>query len=542
MSANIDQLIDTLAFGKAKPQSGPCLGLYLSPEMLYIAETRPGKGGAITVDHLVRIPIPPDSKAAATGTMTMSTDFLADPAKIGGLIRQSMSQIRWNSKNVVVTLSHHLGLLRYFPMPPMERRFLATSVPIEAKKYIPIPFDALAHDFQAEMMPPDAAGKPRLGVLIAVTQNKNLANISGLLTSLGLNLVGLEVAPCSVLRLWQAVEPAKGPAPFVQAHFDGGNVRIMICDRGLPVFFREVFMGATASLSDQRKVDMTGCLSFAQKQLGMTGITKIKLSGTPATLGPWKEAFATETGVPVEIQDTAKLLSIKGGDWGGYAAIGASTRASAASAVTIDLATTDRVGVDERQVARDILIAGAALSIFIALVGIFQLTTYSQRAKELNKYIVAPDVKAALQGLRPADIDLKLVEMKDQLARLQGITGSKRQTLSTVLRQVVELMPDNMWLTKIVVLNPLANDKAVLELNLSGRIRGATGAEEQDTAFQFKEILIKDSSLGAAFNVQMSLQGKAASPEVAGAGLDPEALARKQESRTEFVIELKGKR
>ena len=530
MSANIDQLIDTLAFGKGKPQSGPCLGLYLSPEMLYIAETRPGKGGAITVDHLVRIPIPPDSKAAATGTMTMSTDFLADPAKIAGLIRQSMSQIRWNSKNVVVTLSHHLGLLRYFPMPPMDRRFLATSVPIEAKKYIPIPFDALAHDFQAEMMPPDAAGKPRLGVLIAVTQNKNLANISGLLTSLGLNLIGLEEAPCSVLRLSQAVEPSKGPAPFVQAHFDGGNVRIMICDRGLPVFFREVFMGATASLSDQRKVDMTGCLSFAQKQLGMTGITKIKLSGTPATLGPWKEAFATETGVPVEIQDTAKLLSIKGGDWGGYAAIGASTRASSVSAVTIDLATTDRVGVDERQVARDIIIAGVALSIFIALVGIFQLTTYSQRAKELNKYIVAPDVKAALQGLRPADIDLKLVEMKDQLARLQGITGSKRQTLSTVLRQIVELMPDNMWLTKIVVLNPLANDKAVLELSLSGRIRGATGAEEQDTAFQFKEILIKDSSLGAAFNVQMSLQGKAASPEIAGAGLDPEALARKRKA------------
>lgn len=542
MSANIDQLIDTLAFGKSKPQSGPCLGLYLSPEMLYIAETRPGKGGAITVDHLVRIPIPPDSKAAATGTMTMSTDFLADPAKIGGLIRQSMSQIRWNSKNVVVTLSHHLGLLRYFPMPPMDRRFLATSVPIEAKKYIPIPFDALAHDFQVEMMPPDAAGKPRLGVLIAVTQNKNLANISGLLSSLGLNLVGLEVAPCSVLRLWQAVEPAKGPAPFVQAHFDGGNIRIMICDRGLPVFFREVFMGATASLSDQRKVDMTGCLSFAQKQLGMTGISKIKLSGTPATLGPWKEAFATETGVPVEIQDTAKLLSIKGGDWGGYAAIGASTRASVSSSVTIDLATTDRVGVDERQVARDIIIAGAALSIFIALVGIFQLTTYSHRAKELNNYIVAPDVKAALQGLRPVDIDLKLVEMKDQLARLQAITGNKRQTLSTVLRQVVELMPDNMWLTKIVVLNPLASDKAVLELSLSGRIRGATGAEEQDTAFQFKEILIKDTALGAAFNVQMSLQGKAASPEIAGAGLDPEALARKQESRTEFVIELKGKR
>ncbi|MCR4295259.1 MAG: hypothetical protein NUW21_06970, partial [Elusimicrobia bacterium] len=458
------------------------------------------------------------------------------------LIRQSMSQIRWNSKNVVVTLSHHLGLLRYFPMPPMDRRFLITSVPIEAKKYIPIPFDALAHDFQAEAMPPDAAGKPRLGVLIAVTQNKNLSNIQGLLTSLGLNLIGLEVAPCSVLRLWQAVEPAKGPEPFVQAHFDGGNVRIMICDRGLPVFFREVFMGAAASIGDQRKVDMTGCLSFAQKQLGMTGISKIKLSGTPATLGPWKDAFATETGVPVEIQDTAKLLSIKGGDWGGYAAIGASTRPSVSSAVTIDLATKDRVGDDERQVARDIIIAGMAASVLIAGIGIFQATTYSQRAKVLNDYKIEPDVQAALQGLRPADIDLKLVEMKDQLEKLRAVTGTERLAISAVLRDVVALMPDNMWLTKVAVLNPLANEKAVLELSLSGRVRGATGAEEQDTAFQFKETLLNDPNLGPKFDVQISVQGKGAAPEATGGGLDPEALTRRLESRTEFVIDMKRKR
>lgn len=541
MNGSIDQLIDTLAFGKAKPVVGPCLGLYLSPDMVYIAQTQRGKNGAVSVDHLVRIPIPIEGKAA-TGTMTMSTDFLTDPVRIGGLIRQSMSQIRWNSKNVVVTLSHHLGLLRYFPMPMMARRFLRTSVPIEAKKYIPIPFGALAHDFQAEAMLPDASGKPRQGVLIAVTQNKNLANISGLLTSLGLNLIGLEVAPCSVLRLWQAVEANAGSAPFVQAHFDGGNVRIMICDRGLPVFFREVFMGEVASLADQRKVDMTGCLSFAQKQLGLTAISKIKLSGTPATLGPWKDAFAAESGLPAEIQDTAKLLSIKGGDWGGYAAIGASVRSSVPSAVTIDLATQDRVSEEERQVARDIIIAGMGLAALIALVGLFQAGSYSRRAKELSKYRVAPDVKAALQGLRPTEIEAKLTEMRDQLATLRAVTSGKHQALSSVLQEIVELMPDSMWLISIAANNPLSSEKGALDLSLRGRIRAATAAEEQDTAFQFKETLLREPKLGALFDVQISLQGRAAAPEQAGAGLNPEALARALEDRTEFVIDLKEKR
>lgn len=541
MSKQIDQLIDTLAFGMGKAASGPCLGLYLSPEMIYIAETRPGKGGSVTVDHLVRIPIPPEGKAA-TGTMTMSTDFLANPEKIAALIRQSMSQIRWNSKNVVVTLSHHLGLLRYFPMPPMDARFMATSVPIEAKKYIPIPFETLIHDFQSEVMPPDISGKPRQGVLISVTQNKNLDNITALMAALGLNLIGLEVAPCAVLRLWQAVEPVKGPAPFVQAHFDGGSVRIMICDRGLPVFFREVFLGAEAAISDQRKVDMTGCLAFATKQLGLTGLSKIKISGTPAALGPWKDAFAAETGLPCEIQDTAKLLSIKGGDWGGYAAIGASTRAFAPSTVTIDLATKERVTVDERQTARDIIILGMAAAAVIAAVGIFQTLAYSHRAQELNNYTVEPDVRAALEGLKPDDIVAKLREMGEQLNRLKSVTGGKRLVLSTVLHDVVEVMPDNLWFTKISVSNPLANDKDSMTISLRGRVHGASGAEEQDAAFQFKETLLRDPKIGAAFDVQISVSGKAAAPDKSGSGLDPTALAQALEDRTEFTIELKGKR
>ena len=216
-------------------------------------------------------------------------------------------------------------------------------------------------------------------------------------------------------------------------------------------------------------------------------------------------------------------------------------RSAVSSTVTIDLATTDRVGVDERQVARDIIILGMAVSTLIAGVGIFQTTTYSQRAKELDNYTVDAEVKAALQGLQPADIETKLADMRDQLARLSGVTGPGRQVLSPILRQIVELMPETMWLTKVTASNPLASEKGGMEISLRGRVRGATGAEEQDTAFQFKEILLRDPKLGPLFDVQISVQGKAAAPDLSGGGLDPEALARKLEDRTEFIIELKAK-
>lgn len=537
----MDDFIDSACFGQAKTKTTACLGLYLSPETIYIAETRKTKEGKLVVDHLVRIPVPQEGKAAG-GTMTMSTDFLADPAKIGGLIRQSMSQIRWNTKDVVVTLSHHLGLLRFFPMPPIDRRFLKSAVPLEAKKYIPIPFDALAHDYQAAAMPPDASGKQRQGVLISVTQKKNLANVDGLLKTLGLNLIGLEVAPCSVLRLWQAVDPPKGPEPFVQTHFDGGNVRILICDRGLPVFFREVFLGAEATLADQRKVDLAGCLGFAQKQLGLSGVTKIKLSGTPAVLGPWKDALAAEANLPAEIQDTAKLLSIKGGDWGGYASIGASARGIAPGAVTLDLAFMDRVSDEERQTARDIIIAGGVAALIIAGIGTFQSVGYKYDARQLNAYKVDPDVKAALANLPPTEIDTKLRQMRDQLDRVKSIAGAPRPRISTVIHDVVELMPDNVWLQKITASNPLMTDKGGLEIQLQGRARGASISDEQDLAFQFKDTLLKSEKIGKLFDVQLSLTGQNGGAQVGDAGLDPKALARKLEERTEFMMILRVKK
>ena len=99
---NFDDLVDQLAFGKSSQKVGPCLGFYLSPEVIYISETHLEKG-RIVVDHLVRIPVPPPEKAPPTGatpvTGTLNTDFLNDNTKLIALITQSMSSIKWGSVN-----------------------------------------------------------------------------------------------------------------------------------------------------------------------------------------------------------------------------------------------------------------------------------------------------------------------------------------------------------------------------------------------------------------------------------------------------------
>lgn len=542
----LDQLVEQIAFGVDSGKPVRCLGLYLSPEVVYLAESQRGRDGRLSVDHLVRIPIPDEGKKPGA-TATMNTDFLTDPKKVSGLIRQSMSQLRWNTKNVRVTLSHHLGLLRYFTMPAVDRRFLKNAVPLEAKKYIPIPFDVLSHDYQAVNLPPDAQGKQRVGIVIGVTQKKNIDNVKGLLDSLGLTLESLEVAPLSVLRMWQSIDPAKDAAPFLHVHMDGGSVRVMVIDRGMPVFFREVFLGAEVKTTDMRRIDLTGCLSFVQKQLGVTNVASLRVSGNTPNLYGMQEAFAAETGLNASHQDTAKLLSIKSGDWGGYAALGASTSLPNPPAPPINLAAVDRISEDEKITARDILLIGAAVAAFLGLSGLFKSATYTYRVQELYRYQrqLDPQVKSALGGLSADAIDNNLKDMQTQLDQLQGVIESgKRMKASEIFKEIIAAMPDKLWLDQISISNALLDaDKDPFSISMRGHVQDETLAQEQALAFKFKDALQHSEKLGKAFEINLAVQKSSTDDAPGGAapGLDPTAFAAKVEGRTMFTLDMRAK-
>ncbi|MBI4371467.1 MAG: pilus assembly protein PilM [Elusimicrobia bacterium] len=528
--SRLDALVDQVAFGRRPPAPSASLGVYLGPELLCVSECRRDKDGRLAVERVVRIPIPSDGKPAAT---TMSADFLSDPVRIADLARRPLEQVRWGVRRARVTLSHHLGLLRYFSMPAVDRRFLRSAVPIEAKKYIPIPFDALAYDFQTAPLPADASGRGRLGVLMAVTQSKSIAAIHRLLEALGLQADGLEVAPCSALRLWRAADPTRPAEPFAHVHMDGGNVRVMICSGGVPVFFREVFLGGDPAPSDQRRIDLAGCLSFVQKQFGLGKLSQVRVSGGGSDLERWRAAFAQEVGADAVLQDTAGLLGVKEGDWGVYASLGASAHSLFPAGVELDLAATDRVGEDERAAARDLMLAGAAAAVLLGATGAFQSAAAGYRTRELRRYEVDPQVAATLRGQTASGIDLLLRGMQAQLDILGAVSSAERPRLSRVLREVVAALPEEAWLERCSAADPIGGGRSPMTLSLRGRVRAQTVAAEQALAFQFKEKLLA-SPLGRSFEVQIAVRN-AGGPEAA-------AAAAAAQGRTAFELELRAKR
>ncbi|MFA6004134.1 MAG: pilus assembly protein PilM [Elusimicrobiota bacterium] len=537
---NWGDLIEQLAFGHTALKLTNCLGMYLSPDTIYMAETRVNPAtGKMTVDHLVRIPVPAPEEKGKSGSYagTLNTSFLTDNAKLSELIRQSMSQVRWSSKHVMVTLSHHLGLLRYFTMPGVDRRFWKSAIPVEAKKYIPIPFDSLGHDFQVVPLPPDAGNRPRQGTLIAVTQKQNLENVSAMLGSLGLTMVGMEVASCSVLKLWQALDRGRSTGPSGHVHFDNGNVRILVADRGFPVFFREVFLSDDATLSDQRKIDLGGCIAFAQKHLSVGNMSQVQISGTTGNISAWQDAFTKEVGQPVGVQDTASMLGIKSGDWGGYAAIGASLRFQVATPLTLDLGAVGRLSEEEKSVARDIVIACAGLTVLLLLLGLTKLGLYQMRSQQLKSFQRDPAIEEVFRGKTTFMLDDMFKRMGEHAAAAQEVYGGKQPKMTELMKDIVDSLPERVWLTRITIAKPLRRGiSAGASMSLSGHAMAEDTAKEQDLAFQFRSRLSQTPVLAQLFpDLAVTLQGNTVSASDADV-LDPAAFALKQEQRTTFIV------
>ncbi|OGR86323.1 MAG: hypothetical protein A3J74_11440 [Elusimicrobia bacterium RIFCSPHIGHO2_02_FULL_57_9] len=535
-SAALNDLIENLAFGKGGAKISSCLGLYLSPDAAILAESDVGSGRPV-VQNLVKIPLP-NKDAGKQSTLT-SLDFLSDIGKIAAVIKGPLSQRSWGTKNVTVTLSHQTGLLRYFAIPMIGRQFLKTAVPLEAKKYIPISLDTLSYDYQVQELKDGRTDNPKLGVLMAVCQKKAVGHIEDLLEALDLHLTGIEVAPCSVLRMWLALNGDHGKAACL-VHVDRGEIRVVLTKDGLPMFTRELFMGAEAALSNLRKLDLPGCLAFAQKQLCLGPLAQARISGSGVDLAAWRQAVSQELGTAAQVEDSNARLGLKEANWGIFSAVGASLKFRTKTAITLDLGRIGRISDEENQTAKLILAVAGALALWFALGGLFNMARHHFQMKEMSFY---QRDETALNNKTPAQIAEMIKGMQAQADLLRNVEGSAPK-ITTLLKEIVDNLPPGTWLTKILIQNPLlgagqAGDR--LEMLLEGYAAAASPDEERDLIFQFKAQLSGADFMGKFFkDIQPSV---VVNPVAQSRGdMNPQDYARKRERRTSFMINAKALR
>ena len=536
----LDEMIEQLSFGRTLPRLETCLGLFVSPEAMFLSEVKLDGNRPQTV-HLVPLPVPGGEASSVSKTRTvgtLNTEFLGEQDKLLAIMKKALEGTHWNSKHIMVTLSHHFGLLRYFAMPAIDRRFWKTAVPAEAKKYVPIPFGSLSHDYQIRQIGPGPDRKPRMGALFGVTHMQNITNLRSIVDKLGLTLIGTELAPGSVERVWDCLGGDPTHQPYAQVHFDGGHVRILISEGGLPIFFREVVLSADATVMDRRKVDLNGCIDFTRKQIGSAGPSSIRLSGNIGDMAAWRDAFTQDLGREVSFVDVDKALGLRGGKWGGYAAIGAGMRALVPTSISLDLGGMGRITDEDRRVATAILILSTILAAVLLVVGVFRYVSAEFKARQLKTLKSDTETFETFRGKTAAEIEGEIVNMRNQVNSL-GAVAQPQVPLTRLMEAITEVIPRSAWITDIIYDNPLATGarQQARKLTINGKVSDRSRAIEQDVAYKFGEKLRLDQrfekGLKACNQPEVKFSERQGGGEAVGSS---EALGAKELNATTFSI------
>lgn len=549
MRLDVEAWVARLAFGSAVPKLKSCLGMHFDAEAIHVCEVA-WSGTRPKVEHLLRIPVPPElADPGPRNAGTLNVEFFGKPDRLIELLKGSLNQIQWGSRHAVATFSPHFGLLRYFTMPAIDRRFWKTAIPAEAKKYVPIAFTELAYDYQVLQHDSRPERRGACGVLFGVTHRRNTEGVRAILGGLGIRLLGVELSPCSLERLWDVLEPGTPPVPCARIHFDEGMARILLSEHGVPIFFREVSLGVHAGGTERRKVDLASCLDFARKQLGAQKPVEVRLDGTPEDSVQWQETISRETGLPVRVQKTAQSLGLQTEDWAALASVGGALRCLSPAPMDIDLGGSGGAREEDKLAVYGIFALSGAAFAFLMLVGAGRGVRTVLKSGELSRLTAQGKTIEAFQNKTADQIQALLKDMEARASAFNVLSASTGR-LAEVLGRVAESVPAALWITKFSYASSLGLGSGPggpaprRTLSLGGNVMGASAAEEQDVAIGFGQVLQRDERFNKWFSCGgASVQVNAASlPRQDQSPSTPQQLGAMQENRTSFTIECVSQR
>lgn len=342
-------------------------------------------------------------------------------------------------------------------------------------------------------------------------------------------------------RLWDCVSPQASQAPYAQVHFDGGHIRILISDGGLPVFFREVFLPSDATILDRRKIDLGGCIDFARKQIGLSGQESVRLSGKIGEMDAWRDALAEDLGKPISFLDVDKELGLRAGQWGGYAAIGSALRPLTPTPIALDLGGINRITDEDRHSAKAIILLGLLLAAGFLVSGASRYIQYSIQSSKLRKMSADAEVYKAFKGKTSAEVEQEINAMRSKVNSF-GAIAAPQVPLTYLLEALTDTIPRSAWVTEIVYENPLSSGrKQARKLSITGRVSDRSRAIEQDIAYKFADALRQDERFKTAFTL-CEPEVAASTQEVAESKDAAESLDARERNATQFIIRCRSQK
>ncbi|MFN6144725.1 MAG: type IV pilus assembly protein PilM [Planctomycetota bacterium] len=159
-----------------------------------------------------------------------------------------MRTAKFKTKRVATSVSGKNVVFRYISMPPMSDDKIVQAVRFEADKYIPFEVTDVELDAQKLNVTNDAAGKPRMDVLVVAAKKTIIAEYARMLAEVGLQPAFIGVDGFALGNAWELgdmVHPGIQDSGRTVALVDIGATKatINILRDNVTCFAREVPMG-----------------------------------------------------------------------------------------------------------------------------------------------------------------------------------------------------------------------------------------------------------------------------------------------------------
>ncbi|MBP9763190.1 MAG: type IV pilus assembly protein PilM [Candidatus Pacebacteria bacterium] len=163
------------------------------------------------------------------------------PEKIVEALNDVLKESNATTKSVALSIPMRQSLVAVIRMPQMEEKQLAQMIPIEARKYIPVPITEVSLDWfvipKIDPEPDDYEGvpdgqhkMPQIEVLVVAIHNDVLQDFSTIISTSQLNASFFEIEMFSTVR---GVIDSGDNTPIMMCDFGAGATKVYMVERGI---------------------------------------------------------------------------------------------------------------------------------------------------------------------------------------------------------------------------------------------------------------------------------------------------------------------
>ncbi|MBO4675900.1 MAG: pilus assembly protein PilM [Elusimicrobiaceae bacterium] len=461
-----------------------CLGVYISLDEIYVAQTTKKDGGTV-LESLVRVPVSGVDRNALKPLDLNEAFFVQDGWK--DALSKITSKKKWKTHNVVVSLDAPFCLLRHFIIQTsLDRKSWKSAIPLEARKYIHFPFEKAEWAYHAYEFETAATHQKRLGVMFTMTSRTIIERLKKGLKSVGLNLISVETSALSLARTFiDADKEAVGNGGRIYSFFGDSSANFVFLNEYVPVLLREVDVAGTAPV-EHRRFELTNSTEFIAKQLEKDPFEEAVITGR--NVDQWVSALEADSKKPVRRWSLKEVYGIEAREEGELAAVGASLKFFDAKIPDVDFTKGNRLSSYEYNASLTLWKIVAVIAALCLLFIGFKYLGLQKSNRELASHRSSVSkVAADFQGLNASQISTNLNNMKTQNNNLEGLTKNT-VFITPVFEELVDSIPDNVWVTSIKYNGDFPAQNNNRSVVLEGRIKtGKGGTADMELGNSFKD-------------------------------------------------------